>query len=256
MTMMDDPRAKPRTRAELDAADRLAGRRDVAPAAKPPAPDRRDLAPQPAPPDATVASLGLPAHSAPKQIAAQLRAAARLIEHDGRVAIIAAGYLAARGWPTGTLGDGTGSRTSSDLTSVESAVIGRLPDKDIAADLQPGHWDGVDYRLAGLLRLLERGSIEAQSVLTDLVAHAQDLDPIPVGRGECAACARICDPARNSNDRLRSGFCNACRMAWDRAGRPPRVDWAHARRHEVRAGTEGVCGACKRPWTEVQEAAG
>lgn len=249
MTMTDQ--AKPYPRHELDAAERLAARHDPAPAARPPAPDQCAIAPQAPAPDETVAALGLPSHSTPRQIAAQLRAAARLLEQDGRLAIVAAGHLAARGWPTGTLGDGTGARSTTDLTSVESAVIGRLPDKDVPAELQAGHWDGVDYRLAALQRVAERAAVGLQALITDIVAHAQDLDPIPVGRGECAACSKICDPARNPNDRLRSGFCNTCRMRWDRAGRPPRVDWAHARRHEVMAGREGTCGACQRPWVDT-----
>lgn len=43
------------------------------------------------------------------------------------------------------------------------------------------------------------------------------------GSGDCMACGRYCSGA--VNDRLRAGFCNACRMAYKRAGSPDRFEF-------------------------------
>lgn len=45
--------------------------------------------------------------------------------------------------------------------------------------------------------------------------------------GSCAACSRdvACTPA----DRLKAGYCSACYMAWARAGRPDRLEFARDR---------------------------
>lgn len=45
---------------------------------------------------------------------------------------------------------------------------------------------------------------------------------------ECQACLR---PVVNTPaDPVESGFCHSCRVAWDRAGRPDRVEWIVRRR--------------------------
>lgn len=48
------------------------------------------------------------------------------------------------------------------------------------------------------------------------------------GSGDCAACGEFCSGA--VNDRLRSGFCNPCRMAYRRAGSPDRHVFMRDRR--------------------------
>lgn len=200
--------------------------------------------------DRVIAVIGLPVHATPATIAGVLRDMAKQLEADGAAAVKAAAYLAARGWPKGTLGDGTGSRTTSTSTSVETAARADQEQQD------PGHWDDIDLRLAKLLRMLWQGAVNGQSMLTDLLAHGQDVDELPAGHGECMCCGRFCQPQRDPNDRLRSGLCDACRKAWDRAGRPERTDWMHLRRHRLKDGAKGVCERCERPWTAVPEAVG
>lgn len=45
---------------------------------------------------------------------------------------------------------------------------------------------------------------------------------------DCEACGR--SVANTPNDRLRKGYCNACRMAWERQGQPDRVAFNRTRR--------------------------
>lgn len=259
MTMTDQP---PRldTPAQRAAAERLAARRPESPPAQPPPPAGHDTAPPSRLQiDRLVGRVGLPVHPPPRELASQVRGFLRLLESDGLRALTAAEHFAARGWPTGTLGDG-GSRGNAELTSVESAVIGRTPkaeDPHRSTEIPPGPFDNADLKLAQLLRMLWQTTTSLQRHMVDLLAHAEDLDAIPVGRGECACCGKFCDPAKDSNDRLRSNLCNACRMALTRAQREAgeqltgvnRVDWAHTRRHQLFEGREGECDLCKRPWT-------
>lgn len=49
-----------------------------------------------------------------------------------------------------------------------------------------------------------------------------------VGAGACEACKKWV--SGGADDRLRAGYCNACRMAWDRQGRPDRAEFARSRR--------------------------
>lgn len=200
--------------------------------------------------DRAVASLGLATHATPRTIAGHLRDVAKLLDSDGILAVKAAEFLAARGWPKGTMGDGTGSRSTSTSTSVETAARADQEEQD------PGHWDDIDRTLARLLRMLDLTSLHTQSVLTDLLAHADDVDELPAGHGECACCGRFCQPQKDSNDRLRSGLCDACRKAWDRARRPERTDWIHARRHKLFDGAKGRCERCEKPWTAEPVAVG
>lgn len=48
------------------------------------------------------------------------------------------------------------------------------------------------------------------------------------GAGQCQACER--DVTGSAIDRLRSGYCGACYMAWLRQGRPDRAQFAKSRR--------------------------
>lgn len=216
---------------------------------KPPVPPPVDLGLAPANRssiDRAIDTIGLPYQPGPAVVAAALRDLAKQLERDGTTGIKAASFLAARGWPTATLGDGTGSRSTSTSTSVERAARADADDQD------PGHWDNVDVHLHTLLRVMWLGALNGQAMLTDLLAHGDDIDDVPVAACEC--CERLCD--RRKGDRLRSGYCNACRMAWARAGCPERTDWAHARRHQLRDGQAGMCVRCDRPWTAEVETLG
>lgn len=234
---------------ELDAHQRLTDRHPPAPAAKPPAGVDQQLAPtNKTIVDRTVETLGLPYHPDARTIASHLRAAARLLEDSGTRARKNAAVLAARGWPAATLGDGL-PRAGTPGKPTERAAR-------VDADTQAaGHWDDVDIRYATLLRVMWRGAASIETMVTELLAHGSDVDELPAGHGECRCCGRFCQPSKDSNDRLRAGYCNACRMAWERSGRPQRTDFEHARRHRLFDGQPGRCDRCGRPWTAVQEPA-
>lgn len=144
------------------------------------------------------------------QLLVRLKAVTKLLESTGAHAEQMARLLAARGWPTGTLGDGTGSRSSAELTSVESAADHR------------DRWAGVDERLA--LFYVETFAVLGlgEQLLTDLAASAgsdeehegANLARTGTNGGWCIGCGRWVPGS--SEDRLRGGACNACRMAWNR----------------------------------------
>jgi hypothetical protein len=83
-------------------------------------------------------------------------------------------------------------------------------------------WNGVDGELDRYLALLTHTASHVASLLTRLLAHASDDDPIPAGTGPCAlrTCEHFCNPRRNPDDRLRRGLCPADYKRWARLGRP------------------------------------
>jgi hypothetical protein len=83
----------------------------------------------------------------------------------------------------------------------------------------------VDTSLTVAVRALR----EAHQELTQITArlHAGKVGE-RTNMADCAACER---PVANTpNDRLRSGYCNACRMAWNRQGQPDRPAFERTRR--------------------------
>lgn len=183
--------------------------------------------------DRTIDTIGLVHHPKPKVLAQQLRALATLIENDGPTAVRAATVLAARGYPAGTSGDGTGSRTSDNTSSTERAA-GVTTD-----DMRTGRYTGVDVRLAKLLRLIWKTGLDIETLLVDLLAHGDDVDLVPAGTGDCECCKRFVRPTpERPHDRLRSGLCDACRKAWDKANKGGQLDrgrWLIERRNWLHA---------------------
>lgn len=95
--------------------------------------------------------------------------------------------------------------------------------------------DGDEARRVGLaavdtsLTVAVRALREAHQELTQITArlHAGKVGE-RTNMADCAACER---PVANTpNDRLRAGYCNACRMAWNRQGQPDRVAFERTRR--------------------------
>ena len=77
---------------------------------------------------------------------------------------------------------------------------------------------------------------EAAGILRVADTRRQYIDSIPRGRisslaGQCQACHR--DVAGGTNDPLRSGYCDACRKAWDRAGKPDRAAFEATRQQRA-----------------------
>lgn len=178
--------------------------------------------------------LGLPRHPHPELIVLHLRRLADSLERHGRRAIATASVLADRGWPSGTLGDGGASNGASilvvdDETGPDGERVSVTSTE--AAAFQRDRWHEVDRNLAMLLRLSWSTAVRLESVVADILAHADDADEVPAGTGACEACSKVMRPdARHPDRRLRAGLCDACRKHWDRSGITDRGDWLLARR--------------------------
>ena len=187
--------------------------------------------------DRTIDTIGLPSHPKPKQLARYLRAVATRLEADGTQAVGLAALFASRGFPAGTLGDGTGARSATTSTSVERHA--GVDGDDGPADPAP-HFAEADRRLARTLRLLWKTGLDVEEQITELLAHGDDVDELPAGSGNCQCCERFVRPGQtgSDSDRLRAGLCPACNQAWLRAGRPERGPWIITRRLSLRDAME------------------
>lgn len=156
---------------------------------------------------------------------AELRGFIKLLESTGAQAERMAPLLASRGFPTGTLGDG-GSRGNSEHTSTERAAAHR------------DEWADADEKLARLYVELFALTGAGAQFITSLASRAasdeqhegEGLARTGTNGGWCMACARWVPGT--ADDRIRSGFCNACRMAWNRkVSDDPHADRAEFIRH-------------------------
>lgn len=126
------------------------------------------------------------------------------------------------GYPPGATG---GARGGGVARPVEAAVI--------ALDEHGATPDPVALAVARIFASLTA----AKAALEDLDRVRQDVLANPrFGRtssltGDCQACQR--PVSGSANDRLRAGYCDACRMAWERAGRPDRPAFERRRRKEL-----------------------
>jgi len=160
-------------------------------------------------------------HPAPAIIAGQLEALAKQLRVNGDQAKLWATVLAARGYPTATLG--SGARSSDTTTTVERAV--GLSGDTGALTPPDGPWNGVDADLAWSMRLVWLTSTQLDVLMARLLAHASDDDPIPAGTGPCTfkGCEHFCNPRKNPNDRIKRGYCPSHYWRWWHLGRPDRA---------------------------------
>ena len=130
----------------------------------------------------------------------------------------------------GAGGTTEGPRSTDNTTSVEAAVISivdaeRKPDRDVVLDLA---WDAVGYAQqmahswGALLGVLDR---------TDRLATPSGKEQT-AGAGPCLACDT--DVPGTAENRLRSGYCPACRKAWERAGCPDRSSFRSMRQARLK----------------------
>lgn len=179
--------------------------------------------------DRAINRAAMPKHGDYREIGDLLcRLGQLLIDHGAHAESMVA-LLAARGWGTGTLGDG-GPRSSDPTSTTERAGT---------ADGGPLlRWKGKDFRYHELAQALERHGRALEALHIDVMAHGSDDDPIPGGTGECACCGRFCRPdgSKEGRDefRLKAGLCPSCYKAYDRAHRPwPRSDWIRDRKQAL-----------------------
>lgn len=163
-------------------------------------------------------------HPPYRRIAGNLRDFANVLdalgEHNRRAAAVGnchclgcrAEILAARGFPTGTLGSGA---RSSDTTSSTERAVGLGGGGEVLSPPDPV-FVGIDQKLAKHMRLIWAAVTEASGLVGVVNSHAPDDDPIPAGTGHCECCERFCRPdgAKDPDNRLRGGFCPACWRSW------------------------------------------
>lgn len=88
----------------------------------------------------------------------------------------------------------------------------------------------LDTTLIAAVRNLDTVRSIVATWAADIHPDAQPVLERKVSGGDCAACNRYC--TGTANDRLRSGMCNACRMAWQRSGLE-RGEWLLGQRREL-----------------------
>lgn len=161
----------------------------------------------------------------PHRLAAQLEASAALLRRHGTAA-----QRLAHDWasPLRSSGGRSGKGGHSDPTGT-AATDPHDPTRAYAATLDL-EATAVSTHLALLMTpVVELG--RASKSYTPKAARTPS-----AGAGECSACR--CWVSGAANDRLRAGYCDACRKAWDRAGRPDRATFARSRAIEPDDGTD------------------
>lgn len=134
--------------------------------------------------------------------------------------------LAQPGYPTSSRGGGSSPALADDGTPSGLARFVTTPDRA-----------STDLRELDRLLLNARAQIVAAHRIVSLWSAQPSRDEkvtTPAGQGECQACATFCSGA--DNDRLRSGLCNACRLAyqrWQKANGADRFTWLIERRAEL-----------------------
>ena len=122
-------------------------------------------------------------------------------------------------------GDTNGVPTSGGDVSrpVENKALAELPRDDV------GDWLAEGF--AGLAELHGMAvGVKGRFQNVQRIEDTMKGRPQRSGQGECRACETFC--SGDGEDRLRSGYCNPCRVAWDRAGRPDRGQFERERKEK------------------------
>lgn len=122
-----------------------------------------------------------------------------------------------RGYPAATMNDGGGS---SESTLVESQALDPRFDPAHIALLALAEWQQT-------IRQIRRVDRAFRGVTTT----RPNLGRVSSLAGQCLCCQR--DVLGTAEDRLRNGYCDACRKAWERAGRPDRAWFERQRREQA-----------------------
>lgn len=141
-------------------------------------------------------------HPSPMQLATHLRDLAKMLDMQGGLALDRASLLASRGYPASV--GGNGPRSSDTTSSTERAALNTHP------------WDGIDERITNLMTTIQTNGIDLKGLLSNVLAHADDNDPLPPGTGYCACgCEHYCSPRQNGDeDRLKNLLAPSCHRAF------------------------------------------
>jgi hypothetical protein len=153
-------------------------------------------------------------HPHPLVLAKHLEDTAKLLRQNPKVFERARVY-SERGFPGGTIGEGS---RSSDPTSVteREALYGSTV------------FDELPEQLAARAHFSWKVTLKLAEAIEMVSSHAGDQDR--PARSGCDVCERICRTDKNPRDRLVSGYCPACYMQWTRKGKPDREYFKRTRR--------------------------
>lgn len=150
------------------------------------------------------------------------------IEHAYRVAEQAASILKASAI------EGTRSHDVSDpvfaITYPAIAGLGATPDH-MCVDPSPEWLEQLTTRATHAAVAV--AELSAVVHLLGTITSSQPVKPGTSGQGNCLICDRVCTGI--GEDRLRSGYCPACRVAYKRAGSPDRAEFMRQRRDQLAA---------------------
>lgn len=124
---------------------------------------------------------------------------------------------------------------------VEAALLGRERVLDSTVSTAYDDGDEVEVIRVRGMRLVDEQLQAIEMAITAIEAELSKLAapltrrsaPPRTNITECEACGRTV--AGTPTDRLRSGYCDACRKAWARAGNPDRMLFQRLRHREVSA---------------------
>lgn len=156
------------------------------------------------------------------------------IEARLQLAYVAANITAPDGYGSGGSERVSGGEVSRPVESVVVAREGML-DSRVKFSTDDNGQDVEELRRVGMaaidtsLKVILGAMSEIDKELDRLVApFARQAEVGRTNMADCAACLR---PVANTpSDRIRSGYCGACYMAWTREGRPERVAFERTRR--------------------------
>lgn len=131
------------------------------------------------------------------------------------------------GYPTGNVG--SGGEDAPQSSTEAAALSGYRLNSDGEGSWGNYEQDRHHELTTAAAEALDRAAAALDTLMSQLdaidrLATIQRTDP----SGHCQACGRWVEGT--ANDRLRAGYCDADRKAWERAGRPDRPTFERQRR--------------------------
>lgn len=132
------------------------------------------------------------------------------------------------GYPTGRLG--VGGENAPQSRTEGAALAGYDDDGQPREPIHDPHHELTTAAVDALERAVQAIDVLMMKLdAIDRLATVHRTDPA----GYCAACGRWVEGT--AADRLRAGYCDACRKAWERAGRPDRPTFERQRQRDTAA---------------------
>ena len=151
-----------------------------------------------------------------------------------------------RGVKGSTEGERVGSAKGAVPRPTERVALDGLPDDDESPDVWRERADLIGRCINDIAALLDHAAVTVQAA-EDKLLYVLNLsaDDTIIGQHKTAGICRACERTvtGSDDDRLREGFCDACRKAWKRLqsrwtddrrpGAPDRAEFERRRRAEA-----------------------